>query len=229
MLQVCTNTEGGYECSCREGFRLDAGDNSSCSSEEQAGHLAGRPTTWTGPEGGSGGGSCLARCELSRLWSEVARNLKLGDFLIVVQLICRPMTTPDYDSCGEKIYLASCFQLSHRQEAQDSRGGPRGESQEPRYSYKVHAPHFSFMRLIFVIFHWKLLWSTIFWIPERAKYRKIQGQGYCRVRSLWTRIYRGPLHTYLTVHLHILAYESMICHFIITKALQCVARFKQGW
>ena len=108
----------------------------------------------------------------------MARNLKLGDFLIVVQLICRPMMTPDYDSCGEKIYLASCFQLSHRQEAQDSRGGPRGESQEPRYSYKVHAPHFSFMRLIFVIFHWKLLWSTYNILdPRESKVQENPGPG----------------------------------------------------
>ena len=62
MLQVCTNTEGGYECSCREGFRLDAGDNSSCVPEEQAGHMAGRHTFTSGPEG-NGGGGCVARCE----------------------------------------------------------------------------------------------------------------------------------------------------------------------
>ena len=74
MFQVCTNTDGGYECSCREGFRLDTGDNSTCFPEEQAAHTAGRPTTWTGPEGGG----CLARCEYSRagfLWFEYLSNL----------------------------------------------------------------------------------------------------------------------------------------------------------
>ena len=57
MLQVCTNTDGGFECSCRNGFGLDAGDNSTCIPEEQAGHEAAfaRPAR-NGPEGG-----CLAR------------------------------------------------------------------------------------------------------------------------------------------------------------------------
>ena len=78
MLQACTNTDGGYECSCREGFRLDAaGDNSSCLPEEQAGHMAGRPTFTSGSEGGGG---CVARCDTSlvKMTSDSPLSLQLS-------------------------------------------------------------------------------------------------------------------------------------------------------
>ena len=84
MLQVCTNTEGGYECSCREGFRLDTGDNSSCVPEEQAGHMAGRHTFTSGPEGGG----CVARCDTG---CSICSDSRLRSLRFGGSLACWPL------------------------------------------------------------------------------------------------------------------------------------------
>ena len=104
------------------GFRLDASDNSTCNSfseeEAAAGHVAGRPTWTTGPEAGG----CLARCDLYLVQDVQDANLL-------------------------NVLLSIFFQLSHREEAQDSRGEPRGEDQKPRDSHEVPCACAPFQRL----------------------------------------------------------------------------------